>query len=123
MISGYEDFAIKVIDNDIEIINLIVRALEVRIGDSNAITNKSMRAGLYNKAGYNICDRKMRKYIQYIRAYNLISMLCSSGKGYWVAKDKEEFIKSREAFRMRVRSMSFTLACMDLDEVTNNVIK
>ena len=123
MIPGFEEYTVDVTDGDIEAINLIVRGLEIRIGVSNAITNESMRSSLYANCRVNIGSAKMRKYIQYIRAYSLVPMLCASSKGYWVAKDKEEWIKYREGFRSRVNSMRFTLACMDLDTVKNNVIK
>ena len=122
MIPGFEEFTIDITDDEIETVNLIVRGLEVRIGDRNAITNENMRTLMYNNCGISISCAKMRKFIQYIRAYNLVSMLCASSKGYWVAKDREEWIKYREGFRSRVNSMRFTLACMDLDGDINNVI-
>jgi len=123
MIPGFEEFTEDVKPEDIENINLIVKGLLPRVGVEMAITNADMRSRLYLNLGVNISDPKMRKYIQYIRAYRLVSMLCASSKGYYVARTVEDWIKYREGFRSRVRSMSFTLACMDLDEVENNVLK
>lgn len=122
MIPGFEDFTEDVKDEDIKNINIIVKGLEVRVGDHRAITNADMRTMLYKNLDLNISDAKLRKYIQYIRAHRLISMLCASSKGYYVARTVEDWIKYREGFRSRVRSMQFTLACMDLDAVENNVL-
>jgi len=123
MIPGFEEFTMDVTESDIEAINLVVQGLSVRVGVHKAITNAEMREKLYLNKGINIPDAKMRKYIQYIRGYRLVSMLCASSKGYWVAATKEEWIKYREGFRSRVRSMSFTLACMELDTIEGNVLK
>ena len=123
MIEGFEDFTQDVGQDDIEIINLIVRGLEVRVGIEKAITNAEMRSMLYLNRDLTVSDAKLRRYIQHIRAYRLVSMLCGGKKGYYVARTVEEWIKYREGFRSRIRSMSFTLACMDLDEVESNVLK
>jgi len=123
MIPGFEEFTEDVKEEDIKNINLIAKGLTPRVGIKNAITNTDMRALLYLNCGINISDAKLRRYIQHIRAHRLVSMLCASKKGYYVATTVEDWIKYREGFRSRVRSMSFTLACMDLDEVENNVLK
>ena len=122
MIPGFEEFTQDVKQEELEEINLIALGLSRRIGIANAITNTDMRERLYLHSGINITDAKLRRYIQYIRAYRLVSMLCASKKGYYVAKDKEEFIKYRENFRSRIRSMQFTIACKDLDQIENNII-
>ena len=121
MIDGFEEFTEDVTDNDLEMINLIAKSLSKRIGVTYAITNAEMRKAIFLHYGTSLSSAKMRKYIQYIRAYKLVSMLCASSKGYWVAKDKEEWIKYRESFRQRVRSMVFTLKCMESDNPGNNI--
>lgn len=122
MIEGFEEYTEDVNDSDLEAINLIAKGLNNRVGEHNSITNKEARKMMYMNKGINISDPKFRKYIQYIRAYNLCPMLCSSSTGYWIAASKEEFIKNRERFASRVRSMSFTLACLMHYEIENNVI-
>lgn len=122
MIPGFEEYTADVKSSEIETINLIARSLEKRVGVKNAITNAEMRKGLYFHSGINLSSPKIRKYIQYIRAYKLVPMLCASSNGYWVAKDNEEWIKYREAFRSRVNSMKFTLHMMDMDTNKNNVL-
>ena len=122
MIPGFEDYTQDVKDSELSIINDIARGLNARVGDKNAITNKEAREKLYVSRGVNVPDAKFRKYIQYIRVYNLCPMLCASSKGYWIAKDKEEFIKYREGYSSRVRAMSFTLACMSHFDIENNVL-
>ena len=122
MVPGFEDFTTDVTDDEIATINIIAKGLNHRVGVHKAITNSDMRSLIYKNRGINISDAKMRKYIQYIRVYNLVPMLCSSKKGYWKAASKEEFIKRREAFASRIRSMQFTLAAMCHYEPKDNVI-
>lgn len=123
MIPGFEDFTVDVSEGDIEAINIIAKALNCRVGLHHAITNQEARKAMYSFNGTNISDVKFRKYIQYIRAYNLCPRLCASSKGYWIAKDEKEFIKYREGYASRMRAMSFTLACMTHFDVVNNVTK
>lgn len=123
MIKGFEDFTEDVTDDEIEVINMIAKGLNNRVGVHNAITNARMRTLLYENKDVVVSDPKMRKYIQYIRAYNLVPMLCASSMGYWVAASKEEFIKYREGYASRVRSMQFTLACMLHYEPETNVLR
>ena len=122
MINGFEEFTADINDSELEVINLIAKGLNARVGKHRAINNAEMRVLLYKNKGITINDAKLRRYIQYIRAYRLVSMLCASKKGYWVAATKEEWIQYREGFRSRMRSMNFTLLCMELDAVEGNVL-
>jgi len=112
MIPGFEEFTEDVTDDELKVVNMIAEGLNARVGVKNAITNAQARETLYLRKGVSVSDAKFRKYIQYIRAYNLVPMLCASSKGYWVAKDEEEFQKYVEGYASRTRSMQFTLACM-----------
>jgi len=122
MIPGFEDFTEDVTKEEIEVINMIAKGLNAREGSKNAITNAQAREALYRNKGINVADAKFRKYIQYIRAYNLVPMLCASSKGYWVAKDEEEFQRYVDGYASRTRSMQFTLACMTHYGAVNSVI-
>jgi len=123
MIPGFEEFTEDVTSSELEAINMIANGLNARVGVVNAITNAEARKMLYINKGVNVSDPKFRKFIQYIRAYNLCPMLCASSKGYWIAKDREEYIKYREAFSSRVRAMKFTESCMFHFDMENNVLK
>ncbi len=115
MIPEFEEYTKDVSDEDIGTINIISSALKLRVGKSKAITNNDMREGLSTKMGINITSAKMRRYIQYIRAYRLVSMLCASKKGYYVAENKETWFVYRDNYKSRMTSMNFTLTCMYLD--------
>lgn len=122
MIEGFEEFTQDIKDSEIETINLVARGFNARIGKEKAITNTALRALMYENTRISISDAKLRRYVQYIRVFNLCPMLCSGQKGYWIAKDSEEYIQYREAFASRVRSMEFTRSCMFHFDMENNVI-
>ena len=125
MIEGFEDFTkdITLSDRyDLELVNLISKGLRARVGKENKITNIEMREKLLDNKGKKINGAKMRRCIQYIRANQLVPMLCASKGGYYVAEDREEWVKYKESFRSRIRSMQFTMACMDLSPSINNAI-
>ena len=122
MIEGFEEFTKNVKEHEIPTVKLIAKGLNGRIGIKNAIKSSEICDALLIHSGIKINDAKLRRYVQYIRAYGLCSMLCGSKKGYYIAENKEEWIKYREAFRTRITSMTFTMLCMDNDVITSNVL-
>ncbi len=116
MIPGFEDFTVDVVDSEKEVIVTLAISLRKRIGKDNAITNAQMRQAIFDWQNIKIGGPKMRKYIQYIRVHNMVPWLCANSSGYYVASTYEEWIKYREGYRSRCRSMQFTMACMDIDQ-------
>jgi arginine repressor len=111
MITGFEEYTIDVQESELRTVNLIAKSISLRVGEENAITNSEIRKKLLER-DIEVSDAKIRKFIQYIRVNKLCTMLCASKKGYYTASSEEDWIKYRESFRERVRSMQFTLACM-----------
>lgn len=113
MLTGFEEYTIDVQESELRTVNLIAKSISLRVGEGNAITNSEIRKKLLTLKGIEVSDAKIRKFIQYIRVNKLCSMLCASKKGYYTAENEENWIKYRDSFRERVRSMQFTLACME----------
>jgi hypothetical protein len=111
MIQGFEEYTVDVTPEEIRIVNLIAKSISLRIGVGNAITNREIRKKL-SERNLDTSDVKIRKYIQYIRVNKLAPKLCASSNGYYIAESEEDWVKYRESFRERVRSMQFTLSCM-----------
>jgi len=124
MIKGFEEFTVHVSEDELWIVEAISKSLAKRIGKENKITNAQMRESIQGWNGTKITDSKMRRYIQYIRANQLVLYLCASKGGYYIARDEEEWNNYRQSYRLRIQSMQFTMACMDLNSsvkrVTNN---
>lgn len=116
MIDGFEEFTEDVKLEDMTTIRLLARSLNLRVGKDLAITNKEIRKCFDVKNGIKIGDPKLRKFIQFIRAKGMVKHLCASSRGYYRAETKEEWLKYREGYRGRVKSMMFTLACMDKEQ-------
>ena len=115
MIEGFEEFTPNVKDSEIETIRMLARCLKRRVGKDNAILNKDIREAFESKGYKKFNESKLRRYIQYIRANGYVKMLCASKKGYYIAENEEDWIRYKEAYRTRVRSMQFTMACMDMN--------
>jgi hypothetical protein len=116
MIDGFEQYTEDVKAEDLPTIKMLAKGLNARIGVDNAITNKDIRESFLEKKNLKIGDPKLRKFIQFIRAKRYVNNLCASSKGYYRAETKEEWLEYREGYRGRVKSMQFTLACMDKEQ-------
>lgn len=111
MIENFEEFTLNVTEADTEAINDLVIFLINRVGKDKALTNSHLRI-LLRQRGHIVNGAKLRRYIQHIRATKRIPMLCGGKKGYYIAENEEEWVRYKEAFRTRTRSMQYTLACM-----------
>ncbi len=84
------------------------------VGEEYAVKNQDIRKGV-DKAlasmgyDYKLNDIKCRKAIGGIRKLGLVDKLCSSGKGYFVAKNEEELNKCIESLEQRIRNQQYVL--------------
>ena len=93
MVNGFEKLTEDIKPHEIETAKSIVPALSRRIGKANAISNKEIREAVFRHSGKKIDPVRLRRMITYIRAFNLIPMLCANHKGYFVAENREEWDK------------------------------
>ena len=54
---------------------------------------------------YKLTKPRLRKIIHYIRVKNKLVFLCGTNKGYYIAKNKDEFQEWLESYEQRIRSM------------------
>ena len=91
MIPGFEEYTHDLTQEELNnIIPLIVRGLETKIGKENAITNAQMRSAFLKKYNIKIHGARMRKMITHIRVTGQVMCLCA-GKGYWIEPDLEAY--------------------------------
>ena len=95
-----------------EVLPLIVAGLRSKIGKSKAITgteicNKMNLSGRLR--GYKLNPVKLGKMISRIRVKGIISALCSSSKGYFVADTLEELEACLKSLSERLRQQQMVV--------------
>lgn len=115
MITGFEEITHELTDEELEISKIIIRGIQSNIGSDNAISNVQIRKILLTKYEIKITDIRVRKIINHIRIKRLVSKLCASSKGYYVAETKEEHQKYIESLQERISSIQSVLSTSKLD--------
>ena len=99
MINTFEEYTFELTEYERETLQpMIIKGLKVSIGKENSITNKKICKALKDLR-HEITEPRLRKIIHSIRANNIIPLLLSTSKGYFVARDSKEvddWIKSME---------------------------
>ena len=98
MIKGFEDYTYELNDIELLIVDDIIKGLGARIGKDDAITSTVICNRL------NINSGRLRKMINYIRITNQLPGLCSSKKGYFVAKTIKEIEDYMISLKQRIKS-------------------
>jgi hypothetical protein len=83
----------------------VVRILHFVVGESNAITSKSLIADLKSK-DLRIDDARVRKIINYIRTHNIIRNLLASSKGYYRSKSEADCLRFIQSLEQRINSIA-----------------
>ena len=107
MLKGYENITYELTDEEKEVVPLIVKGLLKRKGKENAVTNKEIQDAL------DLTSARVHKIINYIRINDLIFGLCSSGNGYFMAKDLEELNDCMISLKQRIYSQMKTLHALE----------
>jgi hypothetical protein len=112
MLKGFEDITTDITPEEIETAKWIAKGLNLRVGKENAITNKKIREAIL-KQGIKVSDIRLRRMIQYVRAYNLVPCLCAGKVGYYKAANEEEWQAWITSMKQRIRQQEYTLACAE----------
>lgn len=107
---------------EIEISKRIVSGLKKRIGKEQSIDNNQI-IKILKKEKINLSDYQIRKIMHYIRERNIIPRLCSHSKGYFVAKNDQEWFKWIEYSKLKINSMIYILICATEKEEIVNIDK
>ena len=111
MLKGYENITYELTDEELKLVEPIIKGLEVRIGKETAVTNKEIQKAM------NLSSARVHKIIQYIRINNLLNGICSSGNGYFIAKDIEELDECLISLRQRIYTQMKTLHCLERQDI------
>jgi hypothetical protein len=102
MIKNFETVTHELTDKEAQLLPMFIKGLQTKVGKENAITNKRMRERL-EAHGISVPDSRVRKIINHIRINGLVKCLCSTSKGYFVAKDEQEVKDYLEGLGQRIR--------------------
>jgi len=111
MIKGFEDYTYELNDIELLIVDDIIKGLGARIGKDDAITSTVICNRL------NINSGRLRKMINYIRITNQLPGLCSSKKGYFVAKTIKEIEDYMISLKQRIKSQVDVLNAIENQSV------
>lgn len=111
MIKGFEDYTYELNDVELLIVDDIIKGLGARIGKDDAITSTVICNRL------NINSGRLRKMINYIRITNQLPGLCSSKKGYFVAKTIKEIEDYMISLKQRIKSQVDVLNAIENQSV------
>lgn len=105
MIKGFETITKELTEDEMKLLPMFIKGLQTKRGKSNAITNKRMREKL-EAHGIKVPDSRVRKIINYIRNNDLVPMLCSTSKGYFVAASRKEVEDYLEGLKQRIQEQT-----------------
>lgn len=98
MINGFEQYTEPLNKEELKIRDLVIKGLEKRVGEANAITNAQIREALRKRGYIKINGARMRKIINNIRFTHMFKYpLVASSKGYWLEPDRgrvQEYVNS-----------------------------
>jgi uncharacterized protein YneF (UPF0154 family) len=105
MIKGFEDITFELTEKEMKLLPMFIKGLQTKKGKSNAITNKRIRQRL-EAHGIKISDSRVRKIINHIRNNELVPLLCSTSKGYFVAANSQEVEEYLEGLKQRIQEQT-----------------
>lgn len=112
MLTGFENLTPNISEEEIVIAKIIASNINRRcVGKENAVSNKRLRAAILKRDGIEVSGIRIRKMINYIRAYNLVPCLCANSKGYFKAANEEEWNAWKESMQQRINEMQSVLDC------------
>lgn len=117
-ITNFEEYTYELTDKEMEMLPNIVKHLKLKIGEANAITSKEV-VKLYQdakKAGktkFTMTGARWRKIIHHIRINNLVPLLISTSKGYYIATKEEEIKNYILSLKERINSITTVYDAME----------
>lgn len=108
MIPGHEKQTHELTEYELTmILPKVVKRMKEKIGKENAVTNSRI-VKVFKEYGFKTNEPRMRKIIQHIRINGLINGLVSHGRGYFVARTKEEIRISIERIDKKINAETTT---------------
>lgn len=101
MLTGFEEITYDLSDYEKnELLPILVRGFQKKIGPDRAVTNSIICARLKEK-GCKINPARIRKLVNYIRTHGIVPGLIATSKGYYISDDPLEVGKYIASLRGR----------------------
>jgi hypothetical protein len=107
MIKGFEEQTHGLTEFELkELIPILVKGFNKRVGKDKAITNSAIIKILSTTYGLkSISEPRIRKAIHFIRDNGLVPKLIASSNGYWVATSQKEMEDWADSLRSRINAI------------------
>lgn len=105
MITGFEEITSELSDYEKSLLPNIVTRLKLKIGEHNAITSTEI-IKVFKANGKKMSGARWRKIINHIRVNNLVNLLISTSKGYYVATKGYEVRNYLESLKQRINAIT-----------------
>ena len=107
MIKGFEEYTYELTDQEMLLVDKLIRGLSPKIGKKNAVTSTVICNAI------NIKAPRLRKLINYIRVTNQLAGLCSCKKGYFISENLNELEDYIVSLKQRIKSQVDVLNCIE----------
>lgn len=106
MITNFEQYTSKLNDFEESLVYGFCAGLITKKGKRNAITNKQIIEA-YAKQNITLTSARIRKIINHIRINNLISRVCATSDGYFIAENDDEFNNYLKSLHERIQAQVY----------------
>lgn len=117
MLKDFETITYELTDYEKNfVVPLIIKGLKNYIGKQNAISGTTICRTVNNKkllTSYNLTTVRLRKIVGHIRVTGKLMHLCSSSKGYYIAKNTKEFDDCIESLEQRVAQQQLVIKSLN----------
>lgn len=107
MIKGFETITADLSQDELDMIQPIIKGLNNKQGKDMAITGTKICKAI------NTTGPRLRKMINYIRTNNLLPGLCSTSNGYFVAKNIYEMQDYIISLKQRIKAQVGVLNALE----------
>lgn len=104
MLPGWEEETKPLTDAEFAMVPLFVESFEQHIGKDQAVSANTIVERL-TKLGKKINDVRVRKIVNYLRRYNVVSCLLGNSKGYYIAEYEDDMQRHDDSIQGRIDSM------------------
>lgn len=121
MLTNFEEITYELSDYEKSLLPNIVKRLSLKIGEWNAITSTEI-IRFYKAHGKKMNGPRWRKIVNYIRVNNLVPLLISTSKGYYVATTDEEVKNYLESLKQRINSITAVYDALEYQKKTHPLV-
>lgn len=106
MIKNFEQYTCALNEFEMSLVDGFCAGLRTKVGKRNAITNGAIIKS-YEKMNIKVSSARVRKIINYIRINNLVSRVCATSDGYYVAANDDELNEYLQSLQERIQAQQF----------------